>query len=364
MGIKPFRTNAFTLRGIVMRTRYLTFWVMMCCLLVALSTALSQSPTVSSIVAPVNQLSVSDIDFRHSTTPKWLFTINIQVVGTRTVTMAVRAGFSIPNRGDYPIALTFGTDSFTVRGTRSVSNLDLDRTIRLISYNLDNTAKRSLEETALSSGQIPAGTYTFNVDVTYVDGSAPPGHTEFKIVLSNPTTVELISPVDDDQFANQFPLFQWLYDGPSSRISVFEKLPGQTSLEEAASGVPQFTKTTTANSMQYPSSGARILEPGKTYVWFVEGLSGVAGGTAVGRKSSLRSFTVASNGSQTLSSLLDELARALPRYQSLFDELKAQGFTTAGSLHLNGTAISIADLQRLVNTLRQNPDAVTTVELE
>jgi hypothetical protein len=65
-----------------------------------------------------------------------------------------------------------------------------------------------------------------------------------------------------------------------------------------------------------------------------------------------------------MSSILDELARALPQYQSLFDEIKAQGFTTATTLRLNGSTIPFSDLQKLVNKLRLNPDAVTSVELE
>jgi hypothetical protein len=314
----------------------------------------------------VNQLTISDIDFRHSTTPKWLFTVNIQVGGVSSlaVTMDVNAGFSLPNRGDYPLALTFTTDSFRVQGTRSITNLELDRTIRLTSYNLDNAAKRTLEETALPTGQIPAGTYTFHVVVTAVDGSAPPGGTTFTIVLINPTTVELNSPIDGDMETPMFPLFQWQYDGPSSRISIYEMLPGQATLEEAASGVPHYSTVVTTNSLLYPSSRSRILEPGKTYVWFVEGQIGAAGGTAVTRKSSLRSFTVASNASQSLSALLDELARTLPQYQTLFDDLKSQGFTMANSILLNGSAISMSDLQKLLNKLRQNPDAVTAAGLE
>jgi hypothetical protein len=336
-------------------------------LLLCVSHAAGQSPIirVSHILAPVNQLSVSDIDFRHSTTPKWLFTININVAGVPSlwVKMSVAASFSLSNDGSYTNALTFTTDSFLVTGSRSVSNLDLDRTIGLESYNVDNAARRQLEQTSLSGGQVPSGTYTFNVDVYPAAGGSHTS-TAFTIVLTNPTTLELISPIDGDQFVTPFPLFQWLYDGPRSRISIYEKLPGQSTLEEAVSGIPHYSTVTTSNSLQYPSTGARLLQPGKTYVWYVEGLSNASGGTTIGRKSAPRSFTVSSNGAQSLSSILDDLARALPQYQSLFDELKSQGFTTAGTLQLNGATISVSDLQRLLNKLRTNPDAVTSVELE
>ena len=338
-----------------------------CCALF-FSYAVSQTPTitVSHILAPVNQLSISDIDFRHSTTPKWLFTININVTGVQSlwVRMSVTTSFALANDGSYPNALMFTTDTFLVSGMRSISNLDLDRSIRLTSYNLDNAAKRRLEEIALPTGQIPAGTYTFDVRVTSADGSISSPPDEIDIVLTNQTTVELISPMDGDQFATRFPLFQWLYDGPSSRISIYEKLPGQATLEEAASGVPQYSTVTSSNSFQYPSSGARLLEPSKSYVWYVEGLSGTAGGTTVSRKSALRSFTVGSDGVQSLSSILDDLSRALPQYQTMFDNLKAQGFTTAGTMQLNGVTISLEDLRQLLNKLRKDPDVVTSVELE
>ena len=352
------------------RHRFTTLNAIAFGLLLCVSHAVGQSPIirVSHILAPVNQLSVSDIDFRHSTTPKWLFTININVAGVPSlwVKMSVAASFSLSNDGSYTNALTFTTDSFLVTGSRSVSNLDLDRTIGLESYNVDNAARRQLEQTSLSGGHIPAGTYSFNVRVTSADGliqSIPPVD-PFEIILTNPTSLELISPIDGDQFVTPFPLFQWLYDGPRSRISIYEKLPGQSTLEEAVSGIPHYSTVTTSNSLQYPSTGARLLQPGKTYVWYVEGLSNASGGTTIGRKSAPRSFTVSSNGSHSLSSILDDLARALPQYQSLFDELKSQGFTTAGTLQLNGATISVSDLQRLLNKLRTNPDAVTSVELE
>jgi hypothetical protein len=170
--------------------------------------------------------------------------------------------------------------------------------------------------------------------------------------------------MDGDSFVNPFPLFQWQYDGPSSRISVFEKLSGQSSLEEAASGIPHLSATVQAKSFQYPSSGARILQPGKTYVWFVEGLSGTSGGTQAALKSELRSFVVAGNGGSSLSTLLDELERALPQYQPLFDQIRSQGLTPSGSIRLNGSAMSIGELRTLLNRLRLDPEAVTAAEVQ
>jgi hypothetical protein len=339
-----------------------------CCLLLCSSNAISQSPIeVSSFAAPVNQLSMADLDFLNSTTPKWLFTISMQTHPgdtTLTVMMTIRLKIILSGGEQYDDAAVIRTKEphFTVHGSRTITNLDLNRTIPVEKAQIRADAKRRLEETALPGGSVPAGRYEFSVEVTPVGGT--PATTGFSIVTTNPTGVELISPIDGDQFATPFPTFQWRYDGPSSRISIYEKLPGQITLEEAASGISHYSAASTSNSLQYPSSGARLLEPGKTYVWSVEGLSSVTGGTTVALKSALRSFTVASNEAQSISSILDELARVLPQYQSLFDEIKAQGFTTAATLRINGSMISVLDLQRLLNKLRLNPDAVTSVELE
>jgi hypothetical protein len=311
---------------------------------------------------------MADLYFLESTTPKWLFTISMQTHPedtTLTVMMTIRLTIRLSSGEEYRDAVVIKTKEphFTVHGSRTITNLDLNRTIPVEKAQIQADAKRRLEQTGLPGGSVPAGTYEFSVVVTPV-GSMTQAPTGFSIVTTNPSGVELISPIDGDQFVTPFPTLQWRYDGPSSRISIYEKLPGQTTLEEAASGIPHYSATSTSNSLQYPSSGARLLEPGKTYVWSVEGLSSVTGGTTVAIKSSLRSFTVASTEAQSMSSILDELARALPQYQSLFDEIKAQGFTTAVTLRLNDNMISVSDLQRLLNKLRLNPDAVTSVELE
>lgn len=322
---------------------------------------------VQTQTAPVNTLSISDVDFVNSTTPKWLFTVNIRALdGTRRqAIMKVETNFTFPNEPTYPMAVVVITKPFEVNGARTVTNLDLGRRIPLESNVFRAPARRRLEETALPSGTVPSGVYSFTVTVR--DTSEPDGagrSSSFDIVITNPSTVQLLSPMDGDSFVNPFPLFQWQYDGPSSRISVFEKLPGQTSLEEAASGIPHLSTTVQAKSFQYPSSGARVLQPGKTYVWFVEGLSGTSGGTQAALKSELRSFVVAGNAGASVSSLLEELERTFPQYQSLFDQIRAQGLSPSGSIRLNGSAISVGDLMALLNRLRLDPGAVTTLELQ
>jgi hypothetical protein len=119
-----------------------------------------------------------------------------------------------------------------------------------------------------------------------------------------------------------------------------------------------------ATVFQYPSSGVRSLQPGKTYVWFVEGYVGTAGGVDQKIKSPLRSFKVEARAGSA-SSLLDELERALdPKYKPIFDQIRAEGLSPFGAALVNGAALSGPDLTRLLDYIRNNPGAVLTVGVE
>jgi hypothetical protein len=187
-------------------------------------------------------------------------------------------------------------------------------------------------------------------------------------VISNPSTVELLFPPDGDTGVGQYPLFQWIYDGPQSRISVYERLSEQGSLEDAASGVAQLVQEVPGTSFLYPTSGARVLQPGKSYVWFVEGLVQSAGGTVQTIRSQLRSFTVAIPGTSSTApteSILDILERALgPKYKSIFDQIRSGEYSASGQLTQDGSSITPEQLRSLVNRFQENPDIVRAVRVE
>ena len=326
----------------------------------------SQTVTVRSVVAQVSTLSFGDIDFIHSSSPKWLFTLNLDVSPPSTVNavMTITLDVSLANGEHYPRATELVTKPFVINTSRSVTNLDIGRgkPIEDDRFTMDETARRRIQDIALSSGSVPAGRYDFHVEVT-VAGSAP-ATDNFSIIITNPSSVELLAPADRDLFVNEFPLFQWRGDAPKWSVAVYELLAGQTSLEEAITGVPHLPPTvTTMTSYQYPTGGVRPLQPGHTYVWFVQGLVPATGGTELLYKSELRSFTVAS-ARLSSSDLLDQLEQALgPKYRGLFDQIRAEGLTPTSSIRLNGSPISTTDLFRLLNQLRNNPDAAS-VSLE
>jgi len=317
-------------------------------------------------VAPVNALTINDLDFLNATTPKWLFTISMHSAGTVSATMTISIDVTLAGGEAYLGAVYLETVPFPITNTKIITNLDLVAGNPAVSRHMVRAdAKQRLEQSALPGGMIPAGMYRFVVTVTPVGGGSG-ATTEFILQPTNPSSLSLRFPFDGAETGSQFPLFEWFYDGARSRISIFEQLPGQSSLEETASGIPHLTATIQGNSYQYPSSSVRALQVGKTYAWYVEGLVDVSGGTEVALKSEIRSFHMPLTGGPVWNaSVLDELEAALgPKYKGVFDQIRAQGLVPAGGISLNGSTISQGDLSRLLNLFRSNPDAATVVDVE
>jgi hypothetical protein len=332
--------------------------------------ALSQGNIqVHASSVPVNTLSIADIDFLNATTPKLLFSVDITNTSGRElpVVMVVRIDALLTAENlSYDGALTMTTRAFLLGPALTVTNLDigLGKIVRDSLYEKDQAAIDKIKSIALSSGSLPAGTYHFTVTVQELQ-SASRGTGDFSLVLTNPTSVDLLFPLDGDPGSSSLPVFQWLFDGYRSRLKVFEKLPWMSSLEEAASGVPHLVAETSTRSYAYPSSGVRTLEPGKTYVWLVEGLVAVSGGSDVVLRSPLRSFTVASTGQSMVQSFLDDLERTLdPKYKYIFDELRSDGMTMSGTIRIDGTPIPMSELLRLLSRFRSHPQGVENVIIE
>jgi hypothetical protein len=344
-------------------------------LLIAIVTAVlplcAQSPTIdiTASAAPVDMLTLQDVDFVNATTPKWLFTIDLRVRGGSDVTvfavMRLFLDVTLATGESFPSASQYETVPFSFVGSRSFTNVDLKNAEIRHSYSMDGLAKRRFEEIALPSGILPAGVYTFRIEVensrTKVITRA-----SFKFVLSNPSRLALVFPMDNDRNIGQFPLFQWNFDGPKARISVYERLPGQSSPEEAASGIPHVSTEVTGNSFLYPSAGVRPLEPGKTYVWYVEGLFGALGGNSRALRSPIRSFTVSAGGTNAaIQGLLDELEKALgPRHKALFERIRAEALSPTGTVLVNGAPITTTELVKIIAQLRDNPSSVVNADIE
>ncbi len=341
---------------------------LLCAVVATVVLAHAQDIKVTTQSAPVDILTINDVDFLKSTTPKWLFTIDMMLnppTGSTDATMNIEGSILLATGESFPQAVSYTSRQFALSPGRTLTNLELP-SLKL-SYRFSEVAKKRLEESALPSGKLPAGTYTFNVTVTRVAGGIP-YHAERPItyVLTNPSALELLFPFDGDVAVSQFPLFQWLYDGTTATLSIYERLPGQASNEETASGTPLFSEDLTGNFLQYPGSGVRSLQPGKTYVWTVQGRVRTTGGTNQPIKSPLRSFTVAASGGLSSgASYLTELERALdPKYKPIFDQIRDEGLSPSGVLRLNGSSISSEDLLRIINQIRASSVSVQSLRIE
>jgi len=323
--------------------------------------------TVTTQNATVDALTYADIDFYHSTSPQWLFTIDLRCTPPATsasVTMTIHLDLSLADGSVFRDAVLMVTKPFTVAPARTFTNLDFVNSPLVDEYTIRQDVKDQYQGSIRSSQALPAGTYTVRVSVLPA-GQTTPSLGSFAFVLTNPTAIELISPLDADLFVNRFPLFQWRFDGQLSWIKIFERLPGQSSLEEATTGVPHATAEVTTNTYQYPSAGVRALEPGKTYVWYVEGLARTAGNLSATLRSALRSFTVATEGQASWQTYLDELERALgPQYTPLFDKIRADRMLPTGVMRVDGSPIFAPDLLRLIALYRNDPDAVLKATIE
>jgi hypothetical protein len=344
-------------------------------IVLAAGLAPAQNIIMTTSSAVLDQATIADVDFIRSTTPKWLFTINLQVSPpgnpVADLLLEIIGDLALANGRTGEDITTLTTLPLTVNESLTLTNLDLGRPGIKGTYlfNTDRLTQLGVKDIALSGSRLPAGTYTLNVRVYKLENghrSAEKAFGKIVFVLGNPSSVELLSPADRDQQVGQFPLFQWMYDGPRSRISVFERLPGQASVEEATEGVPHIIQEVAGISFQYPTGGVRALQPGRTYVWYVDGLLRSTGGTTQAVRSTLRSFTVSSSDSRKREeSLLERLERALgPNYKSLFDQIRANEFDASGALTLDNTTVTPAQLDALLNQIRQNPDLVKRVHVE
>jgi hypothetical protein len=349
--------------------------ILFCLMLATAFPARAQKVDVFTTAAPLEQATISDVDFIRSTTPKWLFTLDLRMHPqgnqVQEVFLELRGDLALATGRSAEDIFYLKSKQFLLSPARTITNLDLRNPDLKDRYAFDESKLEALgiKQVALSGALLPAGVYTINVDVTKVDNGRPTGQVgkaKIVYVLRNPTRVELLFPIDGDRAVSPFPLFQWLFDGSSSTLCVFEKLPGQQSLEEIASGVPILKEQVNTTYFQYPSGGVRALQAGKTYVWYVAGRALSAGGGSQDIRSTLRSFKVSqAGGYSSFESLLDDLERTLgPKYKTVFDQIRESEFTSTGTLQLNGTPITADQLKELLQQMRANPDIVRSVRVE
>jgi len=196
------------------------------------------------------------------------------------------------------------TSPFTISAPITISNRNIDKnTEKIFDENgdpvdfsvdetdqLDQDRQDELVKAVTQAGKLPAGVYTFNLEIISLSGATVTLNFENPKILEilNPISLELVGPgsflEDEVEIFTLFPIFQWESVGCEYFIRVSEYDPAvHSSVEEALNDVASLPfpddgsyfggddgAGLQSTSLQYPLSGAKLLEYGKTYVWSVK----------------------------------------------------------------------------------------------
>lgn len=156
---------------------------------------------------------------------------------------------------------------------------------RLSSYDLNNEATDKLINQLLASGKLPTGDYRFLLSVNDMDGvTVQIDQTELLYNITNSGSIDLISPgypVDEGDIRHIYttlPFFRWESDAQNFTIRICEKLETNASPEDVMNNEPRLEMDVQNSFLQYPATGAYLLEEGKTYYWQVWALVNTSSG--------------------------------------------------------------------------------------
>ena len=270
------------------------------------------------------------------------------------------------------------TDPFVLRGSvRRITNRDLasqNSDVSIKSYDIASAAE-DLAETVARTGRFPSGTYVFQTRVT-MPGGMVLDEDEVRVDLVNPTRLELLTPGrpfgDQPEVVNaSAPRFQWSTDeglvGGSQQYRI-RVVPANASAspEEAMQGFASWEAVTSATTAIYPGSVSAIpLVPGNTYAWQVTRDVLTSGGTQL-LDSPIYWFKMAGGTGEgsTGGGAAADVGRDTQLYQ-LLQRLglggDLAGFRPTGQILVDGSPVSIENLEALLRAILSGDVAVRTI---
>ncbi|MBN2364891.1 MAG: hypothetical protein EH225_01915 [Calditrichaeota bacterium] len=268
--------------------------------------------------------------------------------------------------------------------------------VKISDYRIDLDVIDNLTYQVGSTGKLPAGIYQFLVELEFnpLDPAAPADvsdqyQEDNTLIISNPTTIELIfpgSPVnsgDLTRLSTTLPYFVWQSDAGLFNLYVYRKYESE-SIDDVLSRDPiLFLEKYPNQVFQYPSSTeplffmtkggtyparsvgpVRLIEPGNIYYWFVEARIQTASGEVL-LPSDVYQFEVVDRGSGTPDSdlILSYLRQILrERYDEYLQEL--QGYSPSGNIVLNGNSVDVEALAELLQKLMSGKVTIENVLIE
>jgi hypothetical protein len=277
------------------------------------------------------------------------------------------------------------TNPFRLTGTRQISSNDFaGRSDITGNVNFNTDAAQQLQEAILSTGRLPTGKYILRVRVENVADPNDNCQWEKTYDITNPTTLDLISPGrvagsgDCPLIYTTLPLFQWESNAKKFIFRIAEKRPENTSPEDVMnneSRVPEDTLVAGRDffgkpSYQYPSSGVFPLEEGKTYYWQVIAFVGTPSGD-VPLESPIWCLTIGQVSGGNVSAeqiqILNYLRALLGDAavdQMFGDGGELFGYIATGVIQRDGTSITVPDLGALVGLVQSGQLKVEDVTVE
>ena len=341
-----------------------------------LVTVESQAQSLVNIdlnVPQYNQIYVADLDLQNSVAKSSgiLFTATLRSTASTQIQVKLNLSLTITLIGEAPFVIAQGTTvPFTLLPgqPKVITNLDLsgpNPAIPFDSYTYDQARFDQIRGVALATGKAPAGVYEFKLACFDVSGGEVSNEGIGDIIVTNPSRVDLVLPMDQENVTTLFPHFQWSANADTVILSIYEKLPNQQSPQDVVSGVPFLQQTVGGNSFNYPPSGpgVRPLENGMTYYWFIDIPASATRGNGI--RSDIWSFTEGGPGTTGETSADNDAAtRALQnllngtQYQSLLNQIT----TLNGTASYDGNSLGIQDLIDILQNMDKSKITNVTIQ--
>jgi len=358
-----------------------------------------QTITVNELVSPDNIVIfyIGDFSFDDASNNPLIFQYRLSSdQPDQEVRMQLTMRATVPSLGLNNEEILYAeTSAFTITNPITISNRVIDtRTTEIfdeagekvpfsvpITREPDQATQDDLIEAVTRAGKLPAGVYTFLLEIISLSGADVVYNFENPKIMEilNPISLELVGPgsflEDEVEIFTLFPIFQWESVGCEYFIRVSEYDPAvHSSVEEALNDVASLPfpddgsyfggddgEGLQSTSLQYPLSGAKLLEYGKTYVWSVKKVCVTTAGDEE-LNSSIFAFKIPdiSGGDEgtegTGGVITDPVIAALQTilgdvFDALFSgEGELAGYTQVASILLNGetaTSEAVSELAEL-----------------
>jgi len=356
---------------------------------------------------------IGDFDFDNAEGSVRIFEYELSAIEyPQTVKITFAMNATVPSLGLNNTEILFAeTDEFTIHAAIRISNRQLDRnTDKIKDINndtvpfhvletrdigdVDPAKKDELIDAVTKSGKLPAGAYVFSFLVESTTASNVDNPFESRIIeITNPTTLDLIAPggalSEELEIFTLFPIFQWESQGCEYFIRLSEYNPAvHSSVEEALNDISNLPfpddggyfggddgEGLQSTTLQYPLTGAKELEYGKSYAWSVRKVCETTAGPEE-RDSDIYVFRVADITGEAEAGpgaggvITDPVISALQTilggaFDGLFSEDgELAGFEIVSGIVLNGETAAVEAVTALAEKMLSGEISAVQIEIE